>query len=110
MNNSQNLNKMNEQTLIPAKDFCLSHKIELEVVLSLSEFGLIEIVRNEHSIFIPEQQISRLERILIFNQDLNINLEGIDTIFNLLDRIDRMQQTIATLENRVDRFKSIIDD
>jgi hypothetical protein len=95
---------MEDFILIPAQDFCLSHQVTLETVQILSDYGLIETVKREETFFIPEDQINRLEKILIFNNDLNINLEGIETIFDLLARIEGMQDRILELENKLQRF------
>lgn len=95
---------MEEYILIPAQDFCLSHQITIDVVQTMSDHGLIEIVKRKESFFIPENQIKRLEQILVFNRELDINLEGIETIFELLERIEFMQDHIKKLENKLQRF------
>ena len=88
---------MEDYILISAQDFCLSHEVRIETVQILSDYGLI-------TFFIPENQIKRLEKILVFNNELDINLEGIETIFDLLERIEGMQDHILQLENKLQRF------
>lgn len=95
---------MEDYILIPAQDFCTSHKVTVETVQMLSDYGLIEIVQRKQTVFIPENQLKRLEQILVFNKELDINLEGIETIFELLERIEKMQSHIIHLENKLKRF------
>lgn len=96
---------MEDSTLIPVLDFCNSHQVTIETVEILSQYDLIEIVWSKESLFIPEHQLKRLEQILVFNKELDINLEGIETIFNLLHRIEAMQEYICLLENKLKRFE-----
>lgn len=95
---------MKDHTLIPAQDFCSSHKVTIATVKTLGECGLIEIIKRKETFLIPENQIKKLEQILIFNKELNINLEGIETIFDLLGRIEIMQDRLIQLENKLQRF------
>ncbi|GAK75503.1 MAG: chaperone modulator CbpM [Nonlabens ulvanivorans] len=95
---------MEDYELIPAIDFCIGHHIELEMVQILGKEGLIEIIELEEAYFIPEHQIKKLEKIIVFHKDLNINLEGVDTIIDLLERMESMQQQIIQLENKLQRF------
>ena len=95
---------MEDYILIPAQDFCISHQVTIETVQILSDYGLIETVKQKETFFIPENQINKLEKILIFNKELNINFEGIETIFDLLERIEKMQHYITQLENKLQRF------
>lgn len=95
---------MEEFILIPAQDFCVSHNVTIETVQTLSNYGLIEVIQQEHTLLIPENQLKRLEQILVFNRELEINLEGIETILQLLERIETMQNQIIGLENKLKRF------
>lgn len=90
--------------LIPVSEFCESHKVEIEIVQRLNDYGLIEIVSRQDTFFIPDHQVKRLEKTLVFYRDLDINLEGIDAIFNLLEQMESMQNRIIELENKLQRF------
>lgn len=95
---------MEDYNLVPAQDVCVSHKVTVETVQMLSDYGLIEVVQLKQTVYIPENQLKRLEQILVFNKELDINLEGIETIFELLERIEKMQSHIIQLENKLKRF------
>ena len=86
---------------IIVEDFCASHNIEISFISSISEMGLIEIQQNQ----IPAAELDRLERIVHFYSDLDINPEGIDTILHLLDRMNEMQEEIRVLRNRLGLYE-----
>jgi len=92
---------MQKEYLIPADDFCISHNIEISFISSLYENGLIDIETIDETVFIYPNQLPQLEKISRLHYELGINLEGIDTINHLLNRIDEMQHEITVLQNRL---------
>ena len=44
------------------------------------------------------QQLPRLERLARMHYDLDINLEGIEAISHLLERVERMQHDLRALQ------------
>ena len=44
---------MQEETLIPAAEFCTHHHIEVSFLHSLQEYGLVEIEYRDEEVFIP---------------------------------------------------------
>src|ERR1035437_4836983 len=97
---------MHKEHLISAIEFCTNHEIEISFISSLHETGLIEIVRIEENEYIDEGQLLQLEEIVRFYYDLGINLEGIETINHLLDRMNGMQDELITLRNRLRLYES----
>lgn len=95
---------MEDNSLIPAIDFCTSHQVKIELVHTLNKQGLIEVITHKKLLFIPENQVKKLERILVFHRELDINLEGVETILSLLQRMESMQEHILELENKLQRF------
>jgi hypothetical protein len=96
------------ENMISALDFCASHNIEFSFIISLEENGLIEVTRVENIEYVYTNQLPQLEKIVRLYYDLDINLEGIDTITSLLQRIEDMQNEISILRNRL-RFYENID-
>ncbi len=92
---------MYKDNLIPADEFCASHNIEISFILSLHENGLIEMMTIEETGYIYASQVRDLERIVHLYWDLDINLEGIETINHLLRQMDSMQGEITSLKNRL---------
>lgn len=96
---------MQNDELVLASEFCVHHNIEVSFILSLKEYDLIETVVIEDKIFLPLSQLGRLEKILRWHFDLDINLEGIETISHLLQRIESMQEDITRLTNRLKAYE-----
>ncbi|MBK6967221.1 MAG: chaperone modulator CbpM [Bacteroidales bacterium] len=97
---------MQTEYLIALSDFCISHNIELSFVRSLHQTGLIRISDNRESGYIEADQLCRLEKFIRFYYDLDINLEGIETISHLLERINSQQDEINSLRNRLSFYES----
>lgn len=92
---------MKVENLISVDVFCANHNIEISFVSSLQQTGLIEITTIKEVKFIDAGQLKQLEKILRFHYELDINLEGIETITHLLQRMNTMQDEIIVLSNRL---------
>ncbi len=92
---------MKAKDMIPAAEFCIHHEIEVSFVQLLRHQGMLETVVMDEKIFIPVAELGRLEKIIHLHFELGINIEGIETITHLLDRITSMQEQITVLNNRL---------
>lgn len=92
---------MKEQYLISTQTLCLQYNIEVSFVDELHKMGLIHIQIVEENQFIHQDQISDLEKIIRLHNELNVNLEGIDVVFNLLEKERKLQDELNTLKNRL---------
>ena len=92
---------MSKEKLILINQLCAHYQVEMSFFSHLHEFGFIEILTIEDSYFIHEDKINDVEKIIRMQKDLNINLEGIDTVLNLLGKIDDLQTELITLKNRL---------
>ncbi len=97
---------MEKEQMIAASEFCMYHNVELSFIYSLNELGLIEIIQIEEKLFLPFNQIKHLEKLMRFKDDMDINIEGIETIAHLLQRISNMQLHILQLKNRLAFYES----
>ena len=93
------------EEMIPVETFCIHHKIELAFIYSLNNSGLIEIANIKEQVFVPVSQLPQLEKMVRLYQEMDINLEGIETITYLLQRMNEMQQMIVQLSNRLSRYE-----
>ncbi len=90
---------------ITIKDFCSSHEIEESFVFTLSEYDLVtvEIVEQEH--YIHQEELPKLEKMVRLHQDLGINLEGLEAIHHLLERVEQMQTEVNLLKNKLRKWE-----
>jgi hypothetical protein len=92
---------MQEEDLILIVEFCRNYEIEQSFVQSLQEYGLIELRQIEDKQFIHKDALLELERYVHLHYDLNINMEGLDAIHNLLEKIKNLQHELNQLRNRL---------
>ena len=92
---------MGTEEMISLQQFCFHHSVEQSFVLSLSESGLIEVTAMQEEVYIPVNELPRLEKFVRMNTEMEINLEGIEAIAHLLNRIDAMQEEIKQLTNKL---------
>jgi len=92
---------MQTEDLIDINEFCIHHNIEFSFINLLHENGLIQIQSIRESWFIDADQLHILERMVRFYYELDINIEGIETITHLLNQIQTMQDEIVMLKNTI---------
>ena len=96
---------MEQTDMIVLDEFCTSHHVEVSFVQTLEEHGLIETIIINETLYIQENELSKLEQIVRLHQELNINSEGADAIINLLKRIENMQNEITVLRNKLSFYE-----
>jgi len=96
---------MRTKSLIAVDDLCVNHQIEISFITSLAETGLIEMAFVEETAYIDSIQLQKIEKFIRFYYDLDINLEGIETIQHLLQRMNTMQNEITALRNKLRRYE-----
>jgi len=87
--------------LIAVDVFCANHNVEISFISSLQQIGMIEITTVEKTEFIDADQLRELERFIRLYYEMDINLEGIETITHLLQRISSLQNEIIALQNKL---------
>ncbi len=96
---------METEQMIAVSEFCVCHNIEASFIYSLNESGLIDITSVEEKIFVPVSQLKNLEKLMRLKEEMDINVEGIEAIAYLLQRINDMQQHILQLNNKLDFYE-----
>lgn len=93
------------EDVIPVEDYCLKYNIEHTFVFSLAEYELIELVIVEEQKFIPIHQLQAIEKFTHLYYELNINIDGIDAISHLLQKIEAMQEEIRGLKSQLSLYE-----
>ncbi len=96
---------MDARNLISTDEFCNNHLVEISFISSLQEYGLIEVITIKEATFIDESQLNRLEKFLRLYYDLEINIQGIEAITHLLNRVNSMQDEITVLKNKLGLYE-----
>lgn len=95
-----------EKKLIAITTLCSHYEIEISFIEALCKSGLIQIVIIEQTQFIHQDQISDLEKMIRLYHELNVNIEGIDVVFNLLEKEKELRVELNTLKNRLRLYES----
>lgn len=96
---------MKRENLIALEEICVHHNIEASFIHALHETGLIEVIIIRETFFIESDQLPQLEKYIDFHYSLDINLEGIETISRLLQRINTLQEEAILLKNRLQFYE-----
>lgn len=89
---------MEKTKKISVEQCCIYYSIETSFVQQLDEHGLIKLNRTGKKSFIAYEQLPDLERYMHLHYDLSINMEGMDAIRHLLERMQGLQLDIKRLE------------
>ena len=92
---------MSTPKFIAAESFCLGCGIDISFVLSLHQNGLIDITYFSGKAYIDVNQLRQLEKLIRLYFELDINLEGLETIVHLLQQISSMHDEITALRNEL---------
>ncbi|MDA6071275.1 chaperone modulator CbpM [Flavobacterium sp. AC] len=92
---------MNSKNLIQIKQFCLYHEIDNTFITDLHNYGLVQIIILEEDEYLQPEQLPAVEKMIRLHYDLKINLEGIDAIANLLNKIEVLQQNLTATQNKL---------
>jgi chaperone modulatory protein CbpM len=96
---------MEKEDMVLASEFCVYHNIEVSFIHSLRVYDMIETVLREQEVYLPVSQLPRLEKIVRLHFELDINLEGIETITYLLEKMNLMQNKMTQLANRLKEYE-----
>ncbi|MDN3674048.1 chaperone modulator CbpM [Flavobacterium branchiarum] len=96
---------MNNKNLIQIKQFCLYNEIEDTFITQLNNYGLIEIIVLEEEQYLQPEQLPSIEKMIRLHYDLKINLEGIDAIAHLLNKIEILQKNLIATQNKLRLFE-----
>ncbi len=96
---------MVNEELVAIDEFCASRNVEIAFVQSLSEAGLLETIKIEETSFISVDQLPELDKLVRFHYDMDINLEGIETIYHLLQQMKTMQKELSELKGRLSLYE-----
>jgi len=97
---------MEIKDFIPVIQLCSHYKVEISFFNELNEVGLIEITTIEQSLYLHQDGINDVEKMIRIHRELNVNTEGIDVVFNLLQKVDDLQNELNNVQNRLRLYEN----
>lgn len=92
---------METTQLISIEQFCKHSNIPISFIAALQEYKLVEITISEDENYLKTNQLNDVEKMVRLHYDLDINIEGIDAIYNLLKQVEDLQNEILKLRNKL---------
>ena len=92
---------MSTEELIPLELFCSHQGVEMAFVHALCERGLLQITVVEDRSFVAPEVLPHIEKLARMHYELEINLEGIEAISHLLERMELLQHEMRSLHARL---------
>jgi pyridoxine 5'-phosphate synthase PdxJ len=87
---------------------CLKiYEIEESFIESLHDAGLIHVVSQDDDRFIEYDDLSDLEQFIRWHYEMDINVEGIDALRHMLQRVRSLQSEIERLDSELRFYKSL---
>ena len=96
---------MNIEDFIPLNEICTHYEVEISFINGLGEIGLIQITAIEQTHYVHQDQIRNIEKMIRMHHDLDVNIAGIDAVFNLLQKIEDLQEELKVAKNRLKRYE-----
>ena len=90
-----------ETKYIKITEFCENEKIETSFLLELNREGLLRLEKQEEIEYIDQDDLPQIEMFARWHYELGVNLEGIDAMRHMLERMKEMQRQIQILEKKL---------
>lgn len=98
---------MANEEMVAANEFCIFHNVEIAFLHTLCQSGLLEITTIDETVFIKQNWLPELEKLVRLHYEMDINPEGIETVCHLLQRMNEMQEEMRVLKNRLSVYEKI---
>ena len=95
-----------QEDIITTEEYARQSHTDIHFINQLGEHGLIEIIIQEQRPYIHSQQLPLLEKYTRLHYNLDINVEGIEAISHLLQRITDMQTEMDNLRRQMRLYQS----
>lgn len=97
---------MSENKLLYSE--CLRiYEVEDSFIDSLHEVGLIRVVDLDEERFIEYDDLPDLEQFIRWHYEMDINVEGIDALRHMLEKVRSLQSEITQLRHELQFYKSL---
>ncbi len=96
---------MSDKDILKLEKFCELYEVPTSFVDSLNQFELIHLTAIDDELYIENEELPVIEKFIRLHYDLDINVEGLDVINNLLQKIDTLKKEIIQLENELKYYR-----
>lgn len=86
---------------------CTQYQVTEAWFTQFHDNGLFTISTYDAHPCIHIDQIEKVEKALRLHQDLKVNAEGIDIIFNLLEKVERLNADVKMLQSKLNLHQDL---
>jgi hypothetical protein len=97
---------MNDKAFIPITQLCDHYTMEISFFKRLHNEGLIELITIEETTCLHQDKLHTFEKIVRIHNDLHVNIEGIDVVLNLLEKVDTLNNELLQTKSRLSLYES----
>tara|TARA_R110002073_G_scaffold13377_2_gene57153 strand:+ start:19075 stop:19371 length:297 start_codon:yes stop_codon:yes gene_type:complete len=98
---------MEAKNLISIQQVCKQYSVPMAFINALNDYELVEIIVTKNENYLKITQLQEVEKMMRLHYDLDINLEGIDAIYNLLNQVEILQEEIKHLNNKLRFYEDL---
>ena len=98
---------MEAKNLISIQQVCKQYSVPMTFINALNDYELVEIIVTKNENYLKITQLQEVEKMMRLHYDLDINLEGIDAIYNLLKQVEILQEEIKHLNNKLRFYEDL---
>lgn len=92
---------MEKKHLILVSYYCQQTNTSIAYVESLEEYGLIQTLSIAEDNYVHSEDIAEIERVNRLQEELGINLEGIDALNHLLQKVNHLEKQLKITKERL---------
>ncbi|MAN27709.1 MULTISPECIES: chaperone modulator CbpM [Mesonia] len=96
---------MKSEDYIEITEICTYYKVEQHFIEQLRDSGFLELVVIQQKDYLPYRFIPKFEKLRRLHYELDINLEGLEAIETLLEKVEELQETNRKLKNRLSLYE-----
>lgn len=86
-------------------EICVHYQVEQSFLEALNENEMIHLKRVAQKTYLSMEEIGHFEKMRRLHYEMNINLEGLEVIQLLLDKMSRLKNENRQLRNRLRIFE-----
>lgn len=83
------------------------YKVKESFIDSLCDLGLIKVYEVEESVFVEYNELEELEQFVRWHNDMDINAEGIEALYYMLDRVKELQSKVESLKAELSFYRGL---
>ena len=92
---------MEREEFILVSHYCEQTSTPLDFIDTLCDYGFIEVQLFENETYVAPTTIVEIERVNRLHHELGINLEGIDALNHMIEKVIRLERELKGLRERL---------